>query len=70
VDLCAKVPRGSYPRANARQSTEVGQIDGIRRGVAKRMGESGGVIRCDTLEHFIWDLRDGVLELLKREIVP
>ena len=33
--------------------------------------EGGGVIRHDTPEHFIWDLRDvGVLELLKREIVP
>ena len=33
--------------------------------------EGGGVIRYDTPEHFIWDLRDaGLLELLKREIVP
>jgi hypothetical protein len=33
--------------------------------------EGGGVIRYDTPEHFIWDLRDaGLLQLLKREIVP
>ena len=33
--------------------------------------EGGGVIRYDTPEHFIWDMRDaGLLELLKREIVP
>ena len=33
--------------------------------------EGGGIIRCDAPEHFIWDLRDaGLLELLKREIVP
>ena len=31
----------------------------------------GGAIRYDTPEHFICDLRDaGLLELLKREIVP
>jgi hypothetical protein len=33
--------------------------------------EGGGIVRYDTPENFIWDLRDaGLLELLKREIVP
>lgn len=41
------------------------------RTIHKASLTGGSAIRYDTPEHFIWDLREaGLLELLKREIVP